>query len=169
MTKKLILEIELVPSTSWYTNVRSAVTKNQWDKIKSIVASKAYYVCEICGGAGSSHPVECHEVWLYDDKKHIQTLERMIALCPKCHMVKHFGLHAIVRKKYDLVLNHLMKVNKISKEVAEKHIKREFEKHTQRSAHSWKLNLNHLKDYGIDISKLKLNNDKEILEGKHAK
>lgn len=37
-------------------------------------------------------PVECHEVWDYDDDRKIQRLERRVALCPACHEVKHAGL-----------------------------------------------------------------------------
>ncbi len=62
--KKVQLTIELVPSTSWYNNVRSIVTRAQWDKLRAIVYDKAWHLCEICEGVGPKHPVECHEVWL---------------------------------------------------------------------------------------------------------
>ncbi len=158
--KKLVLEIELVPSTSWYNNVRAVVTKSQWDKIKSAVSSKAYALCEICGGTGPKHPVECHEVWLYDDKNHIQTLDRMIALCPDCHQVKHFGLAEVMGKR-DKALKHFMKINKISKIEAEKHIESSFKLWADRSKESWLTDISNLKEYGInheliDISKLKV-------------
>lgn len=157
--KKLLLDIELVPATAWYNNVRAIVTKKQWDKIKSSVYAHAYYLCEICGGQGPKHPVECHEVWLYDDKKCIQTLDRMIALCPNCHQVKHFGL-AEIQNKRDKALKHFMKINNLTKIVAEKHIKNAFEKWAERSKKPWLTDISKLSDYGInheliDISKLK--------------
>ena len=152
--KKLKLEIELVPSTSWYNNVRACVSKSQWDKIKSTVASQAYYVCEICGGEGPKHPVECHEVWLYDEKRCIQTLERMIALCPDCHQVKHFGL-AEVQGKRDKALKHFMKINKLTKAQAEEQIKKAFLKWLERSKKDWTVDISNLENYGINISKLK--------------
>ena len=31
------LTIELVPSTAWYSNVRSNVSKEEWDKIHDIL------------------------------------------------------------------------------------------------------------------------------------
>ena len=79
MTK---LTIELVPSTSWFNNVRSQVSAQEWDIIRHIVYAKANNICEICGGKGNKHAVECHEIWEYDDKEHIQKLIGMIALCP---------------------------------------------------------------------------------------
>lgn len=155
MTNKLKLTIELVPETSWYNNVRAIVTKSQWDKLRAAVYSQAYDLCEICGGQGPKHPVECHEVWLYDDKRCIQTLERMIALCPACHQVKHFGL-AEVQGKGDQALKHFMKVNNLSKTKAEELIKAAFIKWADRSKKPWVVDISNLSNYGIDISKLKV-------------
>src|SRR5574337_1863360 len=85
------LTIELVPQTSWMNNVRAVLTTKRWDILRGIVADQAWNVCEICGGVGPKHPVECHEIWEYDEKNRTQKLAGMIALCPDCHMVKHFG------------------------------------------------------------------------------
>jgi len=148
------LTIELVPSTSWFNNVRAVVSKKQWDYIKSQVASKAYYVCEICGGVGDKHPVECHEVWSYDNKTQTQKLERMIALCPDCHMVKHFGF-AQVQGKGMRALHHLMEVNKLTRKKAQAYVEQAFETWKKRSEKTWKLDISHLSEYGIDISKIK--------------
>jgi len=78
------LTVELVPSTSWYSNVRSEVSKKDWNAIRKRVYREANYVCQICAGRGSKWPVECHEIWAYDDENHIQELAGMQALCPKC-------------------------------------------------------------------------------------
>jgi len=151
--KKLLLDIELVPSSSWYNNVRAVVTKTQWDKIKSVVASKVYSLCEICGGVGPKHPVECHEVWSYNDKLYIQSLDRMIALCPDCHMVKHVGL-AQVMNRTDKALAHLMKINDIDHFQASKYIEEAFNLWAKRSKKTWTIDISHLEEYGIDIKKL---------------
>ena len=148
------LTIELVPSTCWFSNVRAALTKKQWDVLKHRVYSAAYDTCQICGGVGPKHPVECHEIWHYDDKKLIQKLEGMIALCPDCHIVKHFGL-AQIQNKGEKALKHLMEVNNLSKNNAEKYIKKSFEKWAERSSKNWKLDISILESYGINIKKLK--------------
>ena len=67
-----LLTIELVPRTSWYRNVRSNVSREEWERLKKITFSRAGYVCELCGGRGRKWPVECHEVFEYDDKRYIQ-------------------------------------------------------------------------------------------------
>src|ERR1044071_5919999 len=89
------LTIELVPKTCWCSNLRDHLSKEEWDVVKKYTSKNAGYICEICSGKGDKWPVECHEIWLYDDKRKIQTLERTIALCPSCHEVKHFGLASI--------------------------------------------------------------------------
>ena len=148
------LTIELVPSSSWFNNVRSSVTKKQWDYLRSQVSAKAWNVCEICGGVGPKHPVECHEIWHYDNKKLIQKLDGMIALCPDCHMVKHIGF-AEVRGKKAQALRHLMSVNKMTSKEAEAYIEGAFKVWAERSGKTWALDLTHLEEYGVDITKIK--------------
>lgn len=146
----ILLTIELVPSSSWYDNVRSAVTKSQWDTIRSAVYKKANYVCEICGGVGSKHPVECHEIWDYDDVKFIQKLTGMIALCPSCHMVKHIGL-AQVNGNMNKAISHLKKVNKFSKKQAEDYVAKSFNIWAKRSCNKWQVDLSYLLNFNIKI------------------
>ncbi len=144
------LTIELVPETCWFSNVRSEVSKKEWEHIRSIVASKAWNVCEICGGVGKQHPVECHEIWHYDDKKLIQKLEGMIALCPECHAVKHFG-YAASQGDHKTALRHFMKINQLARKEAEDYIEQAFQKWHERSQKEWKLDISVLKDYGIEV------------------
>ena len=66
-----LLTVKLVPSTCWFSNVRDHVAKSTWDKLRKTTYQQAHYQCEVCGGRGKRHPVECHEIWHYDDLKHI--------------------------------------------------------------------------------------------------
>ena len=142
------LTIELIPSSSWFTNVRSAVSKQDWDKLKTKIYQQANYKCEICGKKGKKHPVECHEIFEFDDKKLIQKLTKLVALCPDCHMVKHIGL-AEVHGKLELAIKHFIKVNKISRLEADKYIKDCFLLWNKRSSKIWKLDLSYLSLYGV--------------------
>jgi NapC/NirT cytochrome c family, N-terminal region len=134
-------------------NVRTVLTAKQWNALRGMVADQAWNVCEICGGEGPNHPVECHEIWEYNDVSHIQRLVGMIALCPDCHMVKHFGF-ARVRGKEELAFKHFMKVNSLKKKDAEREITNAFDTWRKRSLIDWKLDLSGLKKYGIDPSKI---------------
>ena len=85
------LTAELVPSTCWWSNLRSNMPADEWAKCKAFVRKRSGDRCELCGGRGRQWPVECHEVWAYDETTWTQTLEGLIALCPPCHEVKHIG------------------------------------------------------------------------------
>jgi hypothetical protein len=148
---ELRLTIELVPQSSWLNNVRAILTSAQWNVLRGSVADAAYNLCQICGGVGPKHPVECHEIWQYNDKTGIQKLTGMLALCPNCHRVKHIGF-ASVNGKYDRAFKHFMKVNHLKKDAAEQYIEEAFRIWRDRSQRKWKLDLSILQDYGIDAS-----------------
>lgn len=141
------LTIELVPRTSFYTNVRSNVSANVWNIIRKDCYAKANYRCEICNGIGQNQgykwSVECHEIWNYDDTTNVQKLVGLIALCPKCHMVKHIGLTQI-KGKMDIAIKHFMSVNKCSKSDALNYISGSFKIWEKRSNKEWKLDISHI-------------------------
>jgi 5-methylcytosine-specific restriction endonuclease McrA len=149
--KKYKLTIELVPETCWFTNVRSEVSKKDWDYLRNYTYEKAKFRCEICKGKGKKHPVECHEIWSYDDKNKIQKLEKLVALCPKCHQVKHPGLSE-KRGLLNDVIEQLMNVNRISKNEAENLIKDAFIQFNNRSRFQWKLDISYLKQFDIEYN-----------------
>jgi Zn finger protein HypA/HybF involved in hydrogenase expression len=141
------LTIELVPKTSWYSNVRSNVTTAQWDSIRKKCYARAKFKCELCGDVGTNqgfkHPVECHEIWHYDDEKLIQKLNGLIALCPNCHSVKHIGLSQL-KGRGEIAIQQLMKVNNMTREEAYSYIKKSFELWSKRSQFDWTLDISEL-------------------------
>ncbi len=145
-----LLTIELVPESSWGDNLRSRLKKADWDILRRAQYKAAGYHCEICGGKGRRHPVEGHEVWDYNDQTYTQTLTRLIALCPACHLVKHFGFACLQGRELQ-ALDHLMRVNKWTKAQADVHIEAAFELHAKRSLHRWTLDLTWLATQGIAI------------------
>ena len=140
-----LLTVELIPSTSWFTNVRSLLPEEEWDLVRRAVYRRARYRCEVCDGRGGgpegpNHPVECHEVWTYDDEHHVQRLEGLVALCPACHRVKHLGL-ASVNGRYDEALQHLASVNGWPLPEAERYARSAFARWEERSQHPWKVDV----------------------------
>lgn len=152
MTMTLRLEIELIPSSCWYTNVRSNVKAITWDRMQSIEFQQANYRCEICNGVGSVHPVELHEKWVFDDVRQIQLLIGMLVLCPSCHAVKHFGL-ALEQGKTEDVLGWLIKVNQIDTTAAVAHVQKSIEIFKIRSQFQYRLDLSYLKKHRITLDK----------------
>jgi 5-methylcytosine-specific restriction endonuclease McrA len=158
----LKLSIELIPASSWFDNVRSIKTPEQWKKIKTEVYKKAGYRCQICQGKGEKWPVECHEIWSYEDKlgskiddgpgerldgdeKSKQTLKGLIALCPNCHMVKHFGL-AQIQGKGEQAAAHFCRINKLPRDFLDLYLEISFEQWSKRSRQNWEVDISYLEN-----------------------
>lgn len=138
-----LLTIELIPQTTFFKNLRSELSAKQWDSLRQSVYQKANYQCEICGGRGGKHPAECHEIWEYQTP--IQKLVGLIALCPNCHMVKHWGLTQL-RGKENIAKNHLARVNGWTQTQIQQHIDKSFLEWHNRNSVQWELNLDMLKE-----------------------
>jgi hypothetical protein len=143
------LTVELVPRMCWFSNVRDRVSRTDWDRMRSQVYEHAGSRCEVCGGRGSKHPVECHEVWEYAERTAVQRLVRMIALCPACHEVKHMGL-AGIKGRGEIAAAHLAEVNGWTPQVTARYIDQAFAMWEERSARTWSLDVSALAAYGID-------------------
>lgn len=143
------LTVELVPRTCWFSNVRSEVSAEVWKRIRRDVSQAAGNCCEICGGRGPKWPVECHEVWHYDDEARIQTLKGFQALCPNCHAVKHIG-YASSKGIGALIRRHLAKVNGWALSDVELYLEYCFEVWMRRSSYDWKLDISLLSAYGVN-------------------
>jgi hypothetical protein len=144
---ELKLTIELVPRTSWYKNLRKYVSKKDWDKIRNRTYAEYGYRCGICGAEGR---LNCHEIWEYDDKNHIQKLKGFIALCNMCHHVKHMGLAGDLASKgkldFEEVVKHFMKVNNCDYKIFAEHIIRAQDEWEERSQHEWRVDFGEYED-----------------------
>jgi len=140
------LTVELVPQTSWGTNVRSMVDKSSWDRIRRKCYKAADYSCEICGGVGPRHPVECHEIWHYNDDTNVQTLTGFVALCPNCHRVKHLGRTFAVGLGHG-ALKHLSHVNEMTMNESADYVDNVFEQWKQRSILPWTVDISFIDSY----------------------
>ncbi len=142
------LFVDLIPRTCWFTNVRSAVVREDWDRLRKRVYARAEFRCEVCGKQGR---LEAHERWQYDHSPHTQTLRRLIALCGDCHTATHFGL-AQIRGLEDVALAHLQRVNHWSEHQARTHVESSFALWTQRNAFTWTLDLSLITSAGFRIN-----------------
>ena len=143
------LSVELVPSTCWFSNLRSELPKETWDVLRKAQAKRAGYRCEVCGGRGPKWPVECHEIWSFDGATYVQRLEGLVSLCPDCHRCKHIGL-ADLRGEGEEAEAWLAKVNGWTPGQTSEYVTAAFEQWAERSRHEWSLDLNRLRDYGVE-------------------
>lgn len=154
------LFIDLIPQNSWFTNLRSELTEEEWKNIKSYIYKRANYCCEICGGKGDNHPVEAHERWEYNQDNLTQKLIGIQALCPSCHLVTHFG-SANVQGRHEEAKIHLLTINNWTEEEFEEHYDLSFSIWEYRSEFKWKIDTTWIiKNF---LNKLSLNSIENIM------
>ena len=143
----LRLTIELVPQPCWYSNLRTQMTRAMWDHLRELVNAKYNDRCGICQASRqiSKVTLHCHEIWQYEDEKHIQKLTGFIALCEMCHHCKHIGLAGIRalegRLDFNQVVEHFMQVNQCSREEYRAHSKEAGRTWRERNEHTWTTDL----------------------------
>ena len=148
---ELILTAELVPSTSWYNNLRKHLAPSDWDWIRQQVYAHYEHRCAICGAAGA---LDCHEIWHYDDTEHVQTIAGFLALCKWCHHIKHLGFAAVLQSRgeldYERLIRHFMTVNQCSRATFLKHRDEAFDQWEARSRYPWRVDL---QEYAVLVKK----------------
>jgi hypothetical protein len=149
------LFVDLVPRSCWFTNVRSCVTEQDWERLRRPIFRRAGYRCEACGATedrATRRWLEGHERWHYAEQTGVQALRRLIALCSPCHLVTHFG-YANITGRTDEAFAHLCAVTGMTETQAWDHIHAAEDQWIKRSARLWKLDLSILTDAGITLAR----------------
>ena len=142
------LDFELVPDVCWYSNLRSILSKKQWDFLRADAKERSGGKCMICGK--QTKYLDAHERWSYDEKNCVQKLEDIIAVCKDCHSVIHIG-YTQLKGNEERAEKHFMKVNGCSYAEYRKALGLANEVHKRRNEISeWKLDLTYLKRYVKD-------------------
>jgi hypothetical protein len=125
------------------------MSREVWDSIRNDFIKENGRKCQVCGE--TSGTMNLHEIWNYDDKKHVQKLEGFILLCRMCHHVKHIGLAGILANQgkldYDKVIEHFCKVNDCTKKEFEKYKAKAFEIWRERSEYEWNQDFGKYKEF----------------------
>lgn len=161
-TKSLF--VDLIPSTAWFSNLRSEISPSEWKSVQQKTFNLANMHCECCGGQGRKHPVECHERFTYNSTSHVQTLISTIALCPSCHKATHFGMAKILGLE-NMAEAQLQKVNKWNREQTATHISEAFNEWQIRSQQKWILDARWLIGF-VPLSDKTTNRINELFTGK---
>ena len=85
---KLKLTIELLPKGAWRNDLSITLPKKDWNMLREFALKRANGKCEICGY--QTNDLDVHEEWDFNIEKKTQTLKDIIAICSKCHGIKHF-------------------------------------------------------------------------------
>lgn len=142
---KMVLPIELIPSSSWYVNIRRNDVP-AWKKIKAIMRKK-HKTCVICGKKFNKtkwEQMDVHEVFSFDTATKTQSLCELQAICHACHMAKHPGYMSTLttaegKADYRFVVRHACKVNDISEEEFNERLRTAFSIWEDRSKIQWKV------------------------------
>jgi hypothetical protein len=148
------LFVDLIPASCWFTNVRSCIAPNDWDRVRRTVYARARQRCEACGGERDREAqiwLEAHERWEYDENRTVQKLRRLVCLCTRCHEATHYG-RATVYGYDDRARAQLMKVNRWPDRVADRHIEESFAEWDRRNRFDWTLDLSMLTVAGIALA-----------------
>lgn len=149
------LFVDQIPRSCWFTNVRTCVSPQDWERLRHMITRRAGRRCEACG-AGEDRSVqrwlEAHERWAYDEHASVQTLRRLICLCSDCHLTTHLG-YANVTGLADRALAHLREVTGMTDDEIDQHVHDAGELWTRRSARAWELDLGMLTGAGITLAR----------------
>ena len=143
--EKFKLKFELVPDSCWYSNLRSILSKKEWDYIRHDAYDRANGKCMICNRKVSR--LEAHEVWQYDEKTCTQILVDVVAVCNSCHQVIHIGRTSLTGNM-ERAEDWYMKFNNCSYAKMKEELGKATADHQRRNKVSeWKLDLSFLERY----------------------
>ena len=153
--KNFKLTIDLLPKGAWGNDFSKTLPKKEWDIVRNSCYERANNKCEICGF--ETDELDAHEVWDFDIETKTQTLKDIIAICSKCHGVKHirnsqrlgFGENA---------KRHFMKVNNCSEmEFAAHLVKAQMDFEERNKVYRWKRKAD-LRKFGLENATIKEKN-----------
>jgi hypothetical protein len=137
-TRRHDLRIDLVPRSSWGSNVRTLM-KTYWPEIREFALTRAGGRCECCDKRGFRGQLDVHELWAYeavDALTGIQRLADVVALCNRCHEVHHWGL-ARTRGREHLAREQIAAVRGWSDAEIDRHVNESFRVWSRRNALTW--------------------------------
>ena len=142
----------MIPQSSWGKNLRAVLEAEDWKRVRQQAYDVAGRRCIVCGGRSTKWPVEADEAWNYDDARNLQTLKGVIALCPSCHLVRHWG-HATVTGQAEVAIEQMMRVNGWSRKQAKMAGYEGTRLWEKRSRQQWHIDYSWVtRTHGIEIS-----------------
>lgn len=148
------LFVDPVPESCWFTNVRTCVSQQDWERLRRMITRRAGHRCEICGRPEDREQrrwLEAHERWAYDDTFGVQSLRRLICLCSDCHLTTHMG-YANVTGRAEQAIAHLRAVTGMTADQADQHVNAAGRLWLARSDRRWALDLSMLTDAGVTLA-----------------
>jgi hypothetical protein len=147
------LTAELLPETLRGSDQRKLISDADWERLSRLVFARARGRCEWCTARcltpdGRPQQPHCHELWTFTHRRgrHVQRLDRLIALCSDCHRVRHCGL-AELNGEYNSLVQHLRRVNEWTTAQAVEELERAANAHEHRYLVEWDVDLSLLAEF----------------------
>lgn len=143
------LGLHIIPSSSFGANLRNQMSAREWSKLSRKVRGENNFTCQQCGSQEDRSRrwyTHLHEIWEFDDKKHIQKLVGFECLCPDCHHIRHWMFSEYKQLDLDYLIDHACRVNKCMSWEFEQHILEEKKLWEERSLVEWTLDLGEWSD-----------------------
>lgn len=144
------LTIDLLPKGAWGNDLSKTLPKKDWDILRKVAYERANHKCEICGY--ETDDLDAHEVWEFDIKEKTQTLKEIVAICSRCHGIKHFK-NTVRLGKEQTAISHSLKVNNCSEQDFVQHLTKAVMDYKEKNkVFRWKMIVNFEKFGGEGIS-----------------
>lgn len=149
------LRVELVPRLLWGMSMSQRLKQRPWRQLRLEAIERTTDRCDACGAGPDERlgrPLNVHEVWIYDDAQHIQTLLSLRPLCGTCSACVHIGrTGAVAVEKGGIDMNelreHMARVNGVTRTEIDQHISAAFQLWRTRSdVQNWR------QDYGTYVA-----------------
>jgi hypothetical protein len=140
------LNIELVPYTMHYKNVRAVVPGEVWHVVCDITHQMHNRRCCKCRRSAVEARLECHEVWSFTTSPApVMKMTGMLSLCHLCHMGKHIKF-AELNGELPATRTHLMKYHQLTPLQFWWKVQKAVAKVRQLSRYEYSLDLTYLND-----------------------
>ena len=126
----------MVPQMAWGRNLRAVLHPEQWDVVRGAAYAATDKRCRVCAGRDAGGRIEADEDWEYDDEALTFTLKDVVALCPACHHVVHWGKSMGDGREHETYAQ-LMYVNRWSRPVAERVVAAAYAEWRRRALLPW--------------------------------
>ncbi len=150
MSPKRTLEPCLLPEAAWGKSLCNLNKKGQckyWPSLRDDAKLHHGTGCIFCDNAA----VHGHEVWDYDDKNAVVTLQEVVPVCEMCHHVIHLGRSELLASKGELdfkaVLDHFARVRGVKRFEIEAIAREAFDQWEVRSRRQWKVSYGQFEIY----------------------
>jgi len=139
-----------LPAGSWYRDLARALPTTEWHQLQAYALRRAEQRCSVCGAGGH---LQVDGDWEFNDRKRVQRLVGLSALCQLCYLARHVDQAEAMAKQGRLglerVVRHFRELNRCSLKTYEDHRREVLHTWNRRSMKTWKVDLT-IKDELLD-------------------